>query len=308
MNQGMSNEELQSVWRIQPYQMVSFDIQKGEIEGFRMGGRTYARTESGENHFFCLPEELRQIIWKYALTTECGGVGLFKQENGHMIICGGRTGTDMKTPFNRILEVCKTFALEWMFMELFTNHLYVDHLGRHVLLKLLRVSQSLLAKTKREVTYMSPWGMYTPSPELLYDLLAFGKQNPKTTINIWLMRWRLLGLKPNDIREFVKFGRGLRQAIRGGNCGVKAMFSPVVKSWRSGRKLEEINVPNVRFFPAKEDLKGNVDVMSEKEWNKVRAACSVKVFKDHLRGYDFSKGDAIAKLVTDVKDYSNNGI
>ncbi|KAI4673381.1 uncharacterized protein J4E88_008994 [Alternaria novae-zelandiae] len=272
-----------------------------------MADLKYKRIEAGENRFSELPVEIRQMIWKYALTTDHGTIGTFKQENGNVVICGGRS-YDMETPVNRIFEVCKAFKIEHLYMELFYNHLYVDYTGSKVLMNVLRASKSVLKETKRQVTYMTNWRMYVAPPNLLDDLLVYGKENPNITINLPVWGWRLRSMQPNDIRDFIQFGCDLRHAIRG-NGGDKARFSSVAKMWRGSRELADIDVSNVRFFPLM-DVKGNErEVWSEGEWNKVKNACSVKAFKDYLRGYDrFSKSDALDKLVADVKDYHRNGI
>jgi len=308
MKDATGGAELHTTWRKKPHQKVSFDIGGGEVHGFETSEQKYKRIEAGEDRFSQLPVEVRQMIWKYALTTGHGTIGMFRQENGNVVICGGRSW-DQKTPVNRIFEVCKAFKIEHMFMELFYNHLYLDFTGSNVLMKVLRACKPVLKETKRQVTFMTKWQKYDAPPQLLYDLLEHGKENPNGTINIVVWNWNFRRMKPDDIRDFIQFSCDLCYAIRGGDNGDKARWSLVAKMWRGGKELADVDVPNVRFFPARKVEGNDEDVMSEGEWNKVKAACGVKAFKDYLRGYDpFSKSDALDKLVVDVKDYHNNGI
>ncbi|CAO2656991.1 Nn.00g057940.m01.CDS01 [Neocucurbitaria sp. VM-36] len=250
----------------------------------------------GDCPFMKLPLELRQTIWRYALATDNGVIALCQSDKKRFI------SRDLETPMNRISEICRQFQNDARFLELGVNDLWCQHKEGQDLVELLKMSDKYTKHLSFKVIYYPIWGFaFPPTKDILHGLLAYAKGNEKISIDIRLFRWYITDQRPKFIREFVKFGIGLRRAIRGIKFGPVDCGLSVEKAWRFGKPLSDMNVPGVRFWPR--ELALNDDQLM-----KVRSACKIVGFKKVLMHYSIDSEKAIENLMEEVKDWYKNGI
>ncbi|KAH7399638.1 hypothetical protein BKA66DRAFT_565702 [Pyrenochaeta sp. MPI-SDFR-AT-0127] len=276
--------------------MVSFDIKDEEVSGLKVGNKSYERTEHAFCHLKKLPLELRQMIWRYTLTTA----------NKEVALCRSKTtlfmSSDLTKKLNRINETCKDFRNDARFLELAVNDLLVVYKEGPDLLQLLNRSHVYLKRFQRRVEYGSSGGPTSnPTKEILHGLLRYAKATENINIDIIVWNWNLEGQSPLLMREFVLFGFGLRRAIRGIEFGRRACTNSIVSAWRMNEPLSKMNVPQVKLWPRKE-------VLNDSLWKKVRCACNVKAFGEVRRCYNVDTDVALDSIIADIKGWYKNGI
>ncbi|KAI4644815.1 uncharacterized protein J4E79_010950 [Alternaria viburni] len=292
--------DIRALWRIdRECVSMSFAMRGEEVGSFSIKGASYSRYEPDrKSALLDLPAELRQAVWRYVLAGP-GSLVISSPKDGKVVI---QDVAGERTPYNRIAEIHKAFGNEAKFLELSLKHLLAKPREGLYLVNVLELSDSCLDRKLRKVTYQTNWGPdLLPRREVLHGLLMYAKKNAHVKMNIELNNWYLKKAGAYIIREkFVRFGIGLRRAIRGINVGTFEESAWIVYKWRGNKTVEELNAPNVSFWPAQEEL-------TDKEWNKVKTAIGVKSFKGIMSGCGVRGPQDLDVIVELLKSYYLKG-
>jgi hypothetical protein len=147
-----------------------------------------------------------------------------------------------------------------------------------LLLNLLKIRVPAAGQYVHNIKIFAKWGpKHFPVIPDLHDLIQFARAHPEKTIKILFQEWKLLSRKGNGIGDFLVFGWGARQAMRGVSGG-PTECSSVTRELRGNRSLREMNAPNVKFYSAQ-------PASDELIMNKINAGLKTKVMEKLVKVY-----------------------
>jgi hypothetical protein len=152
-----------------------------------------------------------------------------------------------------------------------------------MLVKLLRPNKNPeVVRYLRKLVFTPIWGWkHAPEQAVLLSVVDFASLVPGCIIKICPWGWRIEDDKAETVRNFVKLAMTIRQAMRTKNKRRMPGCDKAVRLWLAGSTVQEMDRPNLKFFP----IDGCPDVV-----NKVMAACATTTIRAVLSWYGVKDG------------------
>ncbi|KAH3908993.1 hypothetical protein HBH56_166620 [Parastagonospora nodorum] len=278
---------------------VMFKVKKGEIVGLSVDGKAYERTKRGACRILELSAELRNRIWTYALMHASGGDRVVLQQptrDGYTMITG-----DLKRPWNLVRCAHKQFRQDARLLEFASNSLICSN--GSALVKLLRpVKNPEIVRWLRKLVFIPNWGWGRwPEEKVLYSVVDFARLVPDCRVMIIPYLWHIKDSKFTAVRDYIKMGIALRQAMRVDGGRRMPAVVDAVKHLRAGRTAEELDCTKIKFYP----FKTKTDTTKS-----LKLACKSRVMDPILIWYvgEDGKKEAEHMIKADILRWLKEGI
>jgi len=115
-----------------------------------------------------------------------------------------------------------------------------------------------------------------------------------------MFSWTVAGRKAEEMRAYLRQGTSMQYAMRkSGGKAVLAECMKLVKHWRGSKTVEEMDVPNVTFYP----YSRNGDLA-----RKMRAACKTKALKELKRWFHDDEVEAERLMLETAEGWQKHGV
>jgi hypothetical protein len=249
---------------------------------------SYSRNEDERPTLLSLPAELRNVIFQFAYMNS-GPIWFLLRDKRIL----SSMSCKYHKPINGAQYTCRQLYQETEDIELkLNNELLIP--GK-TFVHMCREKDKRLDNVKTKVTIFGPLGLaINPDEVILHDMiLGLARKNPEALVKI---RVDDLHFGPGrTLPGFFGLAGTILVAMRGEM--LRGVTSKSVKNWQRRCSVNQLNVPNLRFFPAEEDF-------DEEEFRRLASGNGTYMECTVLPRYAHS----MEALVAAVKGWFKNGL